>query len=128
MAKILIAEDDSLFRRMFVHTLKDAKHEVIEATNGEEALAKLDKVTPDLVILDIMMPKASGLDVLHEMRQRPALKNTPVIVTTAVEKIEAVNAALDAGAKAYLIKGDTEPEDILVEINKYLPSAPDPAH
>ena len=82
---------------------KDA-YEVHEAPNGQDAMKKLDEVQPDLVILDIIMPGMTGLEVCEKMRQKPEFAKTPVIVVSSLDKTAIEEDALQVGANEYFQK------------------------
>jgi DNA-binding response OmpR family regulator len=97
----LVADDEPSIRFLIEHVLKMAGHEVIEAGNGDEALARFCSDRPDLVILDLVMPGRSGLDVLAEIR---AQGTTPVILLTGLASERDRVNGLDHGADDYLVK------------------------
>jgi CheY-like chemotaxis protein len=80
--KVLIADDDRLVRTMLTDLLSDLGHAVVEATNGQEAVALCAREAPDVLILDFLMPKLSGLDALHAIRKTGA--RTPAVLLTAI--------------------------------------------
>ena len=84
MSKILLVEDDFNLRDIYGARLMADKHEVVTAADGEEALAVAMREHPDLIILDVMMPKISGFDVLDILRSTPETKTTKVIMMTAL--------------------------------------------
>lgn len=85
MKRILIAEDEGELRKAIVMVFQDAGFETVEAVDGEEALEKIEKNVFDLVVLDVLMPKKSGLEVMSLMRQKEQSKNLPVIILTNVD-------------------------------------------
>jgi DNA-binding response OmpR family regulator len=99
---ILVVEDESSMRRIVCQGLTEANHTVTAARDGAEALAALDTTAFDAVLLDIMLPGISGLDVLRRVRQRR--NHVPVLVLTARDSTADVVAGLDAGADDYLVK------------------------
>ena len=89
---ILLAEDDIILAELYTERLKQEGFNVVHASNGEDALKLIDEVIPSLIILDIMMPKMNGLDVLKNLKENPDTKNIPVIIVTAlVQEIEKIN-------------------------------------
>ncbi|MGH3001101.1 MAG: response regulator transcription factor [Gaiellaceae bacterium] len=101
--RVLVVEDEEPLRELLVVTLGDA-FACEEAGDGEAALARLREAPPELVILDVMLPGRSGLDVLREMRVDPALERVPVVVVSAWQSPKDVATALDAGADRFLGK------------------------
>lgn len=117
--RVLIIEDDELITQMYRASLATANFELRFETDGSSGWAALQTYTPDLVILDIMMPKLSGIDVLKLMKSTPSLKTVPVIVMSSLMDDDDKKRALDAGATAYWIKRDvkmTEFEASLMQI------------
>ena len=104
MAKVLIVDDEPDARTVLFHTLRGAGHTVTEAADGEEALKKLKRTRFDLVVLDIMMPRMSGYDVLEKIRAMPSRATTPVIVVTAKHDPEGVQREVEGGATDHIAK------------------------
>ncbi len=104
MAKVLIVDDEPDARTVLFHTLRGAGHNVIEAADGDEALKKLKRTRFDLVVLDIMMPRMSGYDVLDKIRAMPSRADTPVIVVTAKHDPEGVQREVEGGATDHIAK------------------------
>lgn len=99
---LLVCDDEDVLRSLIRATL--AGYTVIEARDGEEALAHARELHPDLILLDMMMPGRSGLDVLAELRRDPKLARTPVVMLTARTQVADRDAAEAAGADRYLGK------------------------
>jgi DNA-binding response OmpR family regulator len=104
MAKILIAEDERDIRDLIAFTLRFAGHEVFSAANGEEALEMAPKVNPDLVLLDVRMPRMTGYEACRAMKEDPDLKDIPVVFLSAKGQENEIQQGLDAGAEEYLLK------------------------
>ncbi len=103
-AHILVVDDDPSIRRMFQLLLSDAGYRVITAGTGEEALAYLDLVTPDLVLLDLMLPGVSGYDIARQIKESPSRPFIPIILVTARGDQQTKVSGLDAGADDLLVK------------------------
>jgi two-component system, OmpR family, phosphate regulon response regulator PhoB len=101
--RVLVVEDEAPLRELVVVTLGDA-FACEEAEDGETALAALRAEPPELVILDVMLPGRSGLEILQEMRKEPPLEKVPVVVVSAWQTPKDVAAALAAGADRFLGK------------------------
>jgi len=101
---ILVVDDSEVLRRIVVFNLVKNGYTVSEASDGEEALQKLKESTPDLVILDIMMPKMNGFEVLKVMKQDENLSKVPVIVLTAKGGENDLQEGLKLGADIFLTK------------------------
>jgi two-component system chemotaxis response regulator CheY len=113
MKKLLIVEDDAIVSRIYTTQLEKAGYQIKLARDGEEGLAQLDRFAPDLVLLDLMMPKMRGQDFLERMRSNPARAATPVFVFTNAFVQPMVNDALKAGATRVLDKSDLTPLRLL---------------
>ncbi|HEX3082181.1 MAG TPA: response regulator [Candidatus Saccharimonadia bacterium] len=112
MAKILIIEDDALLSRMYQIVFNASKFQVEVAANGEEGLEKSRDVKPDLILLDIMMPKLNGLEVLKRLKANPDTKDIPVVVLTNLAGSGDVEAALSLGAVRYIVKSENKPKQV----------------
>jgi DNA-binding response OmpR family regulator len=104
MAKILIAEDERDIRDLVAFTLRFAGHEVFTAANGEEAVEMAPKVSPDLVLMDVRMPRMTGYEACRAMKARADLKDIPVVFLSAKGQENEIQQGLDAGAEEYLLK------------------------
>ncbi len=104
MAKILIAEDERDIRDLVAFTLRFAGHEVIAATNGEEALELAPKVNPDLILMDVRMPRMTGYEACKAMKANPDLKDIPVVFLSAKGQESEIQQGMEAGAEEYLLK------------------------
>ncbi len=113
MAKVLIVEDDELNRRMYqqIFTLKG--HDVETASDGEEGLEKAKSTNPTLILLDIMMPRLNGLDMLREAKKVPGIANIPVVVLTNLVGATDAEQSLHAGAVKYVNKSDYKPKEVV---------------
>ncbi len=127
MARILIAEDDNALSGVLRKKLELNGHEVKVAANGEEALKTLEESKPDLVLLDIVMPKVDGYEVLEKMHSDPNLSSIPVIIISNSGQAVDLQKAKNLGAVDYLVKADFEPSEVLEKMNKYLVSPAVPA-
>lgn len=116
---VLVADDEALLRQALVRSLKRAGHEVIEAKDGEEAIKKTWELAPDILLLDWVMPKRTGGEVLEVLRQDKRTKDLPIIVLTNVNDNEQVFEAVQYNAD-FLVKADWSLEQILEIIGKKL--------
>jgi CheY-like chemotaxis protein len=105
---ILVADDDQNLRRILCLFLRNARYEVVEASNGREALSLARSQRPDCVLLDIMMPLIDGFSVCRQLKEDPETKRIPVVICTAKNKKEDLIAAIRAGAEDYIIKPFTK--------------------
>jgi len=104
MARILVAEDEADIRELVSFMLRFAGHEVLAATNGEDAVLTAFREIPDLVLLDVRMPRMTGYDACRMIRANPDLRNVPVIFLSAKGQESEVRAGMAAGAEEYLLK------------------------
>ena len=104
MARILIAEDEPDIRELVAFTLRFAGHEVTTASNGEEALHKATDILPDIILMDVRMPKMTGYDACRAMKADPALRAIPVVFLSAKGQDSEIQTGLEAGAEEYLLK------------------------
>jgi DNA-binding response OmpR family regulator len=104
MARILISEDEPDIRELVAFTLRFAGHEVITTANGEEALQQASQLFPDLIIMDVRMPKMTGYDACRAMKADAKLKDIPVMFLSAKGQDAEIQAGLDVGAEEYLLK------------------------
>lgn len=122
MAKVLLVEDDINLRDIYAARFSAESYVVITASDGEEALATAVREKPDLIILDVMMPKISGFDVLDILRSTPEVKDTKIIMMTALSQ-EGDRARGEAlGATQYLIKSQVTLEDVVQSVKNALSS------
>ena len=112
MAKILIIEDDPLMRRLYQKIFTFEKYEVESAEDGEEGLEKARKVKPTLILLDVMMPKMNGLQVLEKLKADPDLKKIPVVMLTNLAGQKDAETALAKGAVKYIVKSEYEQKQV----------------
>ena len=113
---VLVVEDTELLRRMYVDRLTQDGFRVLSAADGLEALGVLRSDTPDLILLDLIMPKMSGLEVLELVKRDPRLKDIPVVILSNLGQETDVQRCIGMGAVDYLIKNDSRPADISARI------------
>jgi len=104
MAKILIAEDERDIRDLVAFTLRFAGHEVVAASNGEEAVQLAPSTNPDLILMDVRMPRMTGYDACRALKSNPELKDIPVVFLSAKGQESEIQTGLEAGAEEYLLK------------------------
>lgn len=126
MARILVVEDDKPLQEVYADALKAQGFEVDTADDGEEGLSKIKQGGYDVVLLDIILPKLSGIDVMEQLRnQPPVVPNKYVIFLTNLDKSETISRGLHL-ANGYLIKSQITPGDLIREVNFYLTSGGSP--
>ena len=104
MNRILVAEDNAVNRELMREILEAFGCQVVEASDGQETLSKLDEAAPDIVLLDINMPGLNGFAVLKRIRENPRFSGLPVLAVTAYAMKEDRDKVLQAGFNAYLAK------------------------
>jgi DNA-binding response OmpR family regulator len=104
MAKILVAEDERDIRDLITFTLNFAGYEVIGAVNGEEALEMALTEKPDLILMDVRMPRMDGYDACIKMKAEESIKDIPVVFLSAKGQEMEVKTGLEAGAEEYILK------------------------
>ena len=119
MKKILIAEDDKFLRSTLRVKLQKVGFEVRAAANGEEAIKTLAEFTPDLILLDLVMPKKDGFTVLKELRASEAWQSVPILVASNLGQKEDIDRAMSLGATDYIAKTMTIDNQI-AKINSLL--------
>jgi CheY-like chemotaxis protein len=120
MIRILLAEDDRILRKAGEVSLKKKGYEVICAVDGEDALAKARDHKPDIVLLDVMMPRLNGFEVLLALKADPGIRDIPVIMLTNLEQPSDIKRARDAGAHSYLVKSNMNLDDLAARIKDAL--------
>lgn len=119
-SKVLMADDDKMLIDMYKERLELAGYNVGVCRNGEEALAKIRDFQPDIVMLDIMMPKLNGYETLASIKSDPQTKDIPVIMLSALMRDFNREKAVEAGADDYLIKSEAMPVDVITKIEQVL--------
>lgn len=102
--KVLVIDDEPMSRALLRLTLQEKNFEVIEANNGLAALTMIGQQHPDLIIVDVMMPSLSGLDLCRIVRQNSKFESIPIVIVSAKAQLEAIQAGMLAGATHYLTK------------------------
>lgn len=116
MAKVLIVEDDQTLRDVFSLIVKSGGYKVGTAQDGQDALKKLAEFSPDLILLDMLMPVKSGLEFLQEADITNTHPKTTVIILSNLSESQTIQQALKLGAKKHLIKSNIQPTDLLKEL------------
>ena len=118
--RVLLAEDDRFLRKAVETTLKRQGYVVITAADGEEALRVAHAEPLDLILLDMIMPKLNGFEVLNALKQNPLTAHVPVIILSSLGQDRDVQRAMDAGAVAYVIKTDLSLHALVQRVNEVL--------
>lgn len=120
MSKILIVEDDPLMSRMYQKIFSFENYEIVQAGDGEEGLEKAKTTNPTLILLDVMMPKMNGLQVLDKLKLDPDTKGIPVIMLTNLAGQQDAETALAKGAVKYIVKSEYEPKEVVSMVKEIL--------
>jgi DNA-binding response OmpR family regulator len=118
--KILFVEDESSLQKTFGEILRQEGYEMISALDGETGLRLAKEKKPDLILLDLILPKMNGFDALEKIKEDPEIKGIPVIVLTNLERMADVDRAIELGATTYLVKAQYNLEEIVEKIKKTL--------
>lgn len=120
MPRILIVEDDDLLLHMYDRLFSDLRYQVLTAGDGQEAFELASVHHPDIVLMDIVMPKMDGLQALAQFKSHAALRKIPVIVITSLTDVAMSEAALAAGATRYVQKSDYKPAQVAELVKEVL--------
>ena len=118
--KILIIEDDFFIRELYERQFEKEGFVIDGALDGPEGLLKANKVQPDLILLDIMLPKMNGLDLLRTLKSKPETKDIPVILLTNLGQESVIKEGFQLGAEGYLIKSAYTPSQIIEEVKEFM--------
>lgn len=114
--KVLMIEEDYFLRKIYRNKLSLAGFEFLEATNGVEGLNKVIFERPDLVLLDLILPRKNGFDVLIEMGKNQELKDIPVVILSVLGQESDIKRGLALGAKEYLIKSEVSLSEVVSKV------------
>lgn len=123
MAKVLLVEDDSVLAEMYKAKFEQEGHTVRVALGSDECMRIITEFEPELILLDILMPKLNGFHVLKEIKKRPDTHDTPVVLLTNLDQAETEvsKEMTDAiGVSDYLVKGRHTPEEVVAKSVKHL--------
>jgi len=123
MAKVLlIIEDDPLIVKIYSTRLKADGFEVFSAENGEDGIALIEEKKPDVIVLDVMMPRVDGFGVLEAIARQGDAKKIPVLVYSNLASEEEIARAKAMGATEFIVKADISPTEMVAKIKGYLGS------
>ncbi len=120
MKKVLIVEDEDIIIDLLKKKLLQEGYDVSIAHDGEEGLKSLREIKPDIVLLDIVMPKKSGYEVMEEMGKDPELSKIPIIIISNSGQPVELDKAKDLGAKDWLIKTEFDPQEVADKVKKQI--------
>lgn len=121
---VLVVEDDRPLGQALSDKITRAGHRAVWVKSGGDALKEAEKVRPDLILLDILIPDQSGLGVLKEIREQSWGARVPVVVLTNMESMEMTAAALDSGVHNYYVKSHTEINEVMKTVERELKGGP----
>lgn len=116
MPKVLLIEDEESLRSLYTRILTAKNYEVASAADGELALSLLNSYRPDVIVLDIVMPRHNGLEILKILKNDGELKSIPVVMLTALSEVRRITECLDMGAVGYITK-DNAVEEIVQRLD-----------
>jgi CheY-like chemotaxis protein len=119
MTKILIAEDERDIRELIGHTLRFAGYDVVLVANGLEAVGAVAKEKPDLILLDVRMPRMTGYEACKEIKDNPETRDIPVVFLSAKGQDREIELGIESGAVEYILK-PFAPTELIAQIKKIL--------
>jgi len=120
MKKILFIEDETALQKTLGEVLKQEKYEILAAFNGEDGLVLAKEQKPDLILLDLILPKIDGFEVLRQLKKDPETEDIPVIVLTNLEASENIGQVIELGATTYLVKAQYSLQELTEKVKKTL--------
>lgn len=118
--KILIVEDEEILLTALSEELKQEGFQVVGAKDGVEGVEKAQSDKPDLILLDLVMPRLDGIGALKQMKENPAIKDIPVVILTNLSDYDKISDALSLGAMDYLVKANYRLEELVNKIKTVL--------
>lgn len=120
MNHVLVVEDEDLLVRALKDNLESEGYSVAVATDGEMAFDELKKKTPSLILLDLLLPKKNGFDVLKEIRTSPEWQLIPVVILSNLGEDSGIKRALELGANDYFVKSQHPIQEVIEKVREYL--------
>lgn len=118
--KILFIEDESALQKSLGDFLRQKGYELVSAIDGEQGIRLAKTEQPGLILLDLILPRKNGFEVLEVLKQDPLTQEIPIIVLTNLEEMENIEKALNLGATTYLVKANYNLEEVLAKVEKAL--------
>lgn len=118
--KIVLVEDDQFLSKILAFRLKDEGFDVVLASDGQEAIVVIKKERPDIVLLDLLLPKKSGFEVLEEVKLDEAVKQIPIVILSNLGQRTDIDKGLKLGAIDYLVKANFGIKDIVLKIKEHI--------
>ena len=120
MKKILVVDDDQFFSKTLETSLKSGEYEIVLAEDGEKGLEQLKKDVPDLIIVDIMMPKMDGISFLKKVKESGDYPNVPILVSSNLSSVKKISDVMALGAVGYVVKSDESLPAIIQDIERII--------
>lgn len=118
--KVLVIEDDTFLVKAYQIKFQKEGFGVEVAADGEEAMSMLEKAPPNIVLLDLMLPKVSGFDVLSSIRSRPQWKNVPVVILSNLGGGQDIDKGMKLGATDYIVKANAKIDEVVQKVKKFV--------
>lgn len=118
--RILLVEDEKIIVELVERKLKEEGYEVVVARDGEEGLEKLEEEKPDLILLDIVMPRMDGFEVMEKMMEEEMTDSIPIIIISNSGQPVELDRAQELGARDWLIKTEFDPAEVVEKVKKHL--------
>src|SRR3989338_7973099 len=118
MKTILLIEDESALQKTIGDALSQEGFSILSALDGEAGLRLATEKRPNVILLDLILPKANGFDVLKSLKEQEATKDIPVVVLTNLESMEDIQKALDLGAMTYLVKSNYTLQEVVEKVKQ----------
>ncbi len=118
--KVLVVDDEESVREIYRHEFTNSGYQVVTASDGEEGLLKAGEAHPDVILLDIMLPKMSGIDVLRALKENELTKKIMVLLLTNLGEETIIKEGFELGADGYLLKVSYTPAQVVDEVKKAL--------
>jgi len=118
--KILVIEDEATLQKALLEVLEQSGYEALSALDGEKGWELIQQEIPDLILLDIILPKMDGFEVLKNIKADDKTSQIPIIVLTNLGDISNIQKALELGANTYLVKADFHLDDVMEKIENTL--------
>jgi DNA-binding response OmpR family regulator len=117
--KIVLVEDDEVLSKVLYEELLEAGFDIERAFNGEDGLALIRSKKPNLVLLDLIMPKKGGFDVIADLKKSPATSGIPVIILTMLGRDDEIKKGLQLGANDYIVKSQHAVAEIVEKVKEF---------
>lgn len=118
--KVLIVEDDPIMLKIYIKKFQLAGFDVDSAQDGEAGLNKVKTIMPDMVLMDVMLPKLNGIEAMEKAKADPATANVPFLILTNLSTTDDADTAIKKGAIAYIVKSDVTPAQVVVKVKELL--------